>query len=64
MSAIIYKKKGRVAYIMLNRPEVLNAINTEMKKEINEAWNDFKNDPNVWVAIISGAGKEGFFGGG
>ena len=64
MPAIIYEKKGRVAYITLNRPEVLNAINTEMKKEINEAWNDFKNDPNVWVGIISGAGNKAFSTGG
>lgn len=64
MSAIIYEKKDRVAYITLNRPEVLNAINTEMKRELNEAWNDFKDDPNVWVGILSGAGSKAFSAGG
>lgn len=64
MSAIIYEKKGRVAYITLNRPETLNAINTEMKKEFNAAWMDFKNDPDVWVGIISGAGNRAFSAGG
>jgi len=64
LSSIIYEKKDRIAYITLNRPEVLNAINTEMKKEINAAWNDFKNDPNVWVGIMSGAGNKAFSAGG
>jgi len=60
MDALIYEKKGRIAYIRLNRPEALNAINTEMRKGLNEAWLDFKNDPEVWVGIISAAGDRAF----
>jgi len=60
---IIYEKKGRIAYITLNRPEVLNALNNQLIKELNDAWVDFKNDPEVWVGIISGTGDKAFSAG-
>lgn len=55
--AVIYTKKGRKAYIQLNRPETLNAFNAEMNRELREAWLDFRADPNVWVAIVTGEGR-------
>jgi len=63
MSTVIYEKKGRIAYITLNRPEVLNAMNNQMINELNDAWVDFKNDPEVWAGIISGAGGKAFSAG-
>jgi len=63
MSAVIYEKKDRIAYITLNRPEALNAMNNQMRHEINNAWVDFRNDPEVWVGIISGAGERAFSAG-
>lgn len=60
MSFIIYEKKGRIANIILNRPEVLNAMNNRMKRELTEIWIDFRDDPEVWVAIVSGAGDRAF----
>jgi len=54
---VLYKKKGRVAYIILNRPDRLNAINDEMPPEIERAVQRADSDPNVHVMILEGAGK-------
>jgi E-phenylitaconyl-CoA hydratase len=63
MSALIYEKKGRTAYITLNRPEVLNAMNSEMWGALLKAWVDIRDDPDVWVAIVTGAGNKAFCAG-
>lgn len=55
--AVLYEKRGRKAYITLNRPETLNAFNDEMSRELREAWLDFRADPEVWVAIVTGNGR-------
>lgn len=57
MSVIIYEKKGRIAYITLNRPEKLNAMNAELRTELDKTWIDFRDDDELWVAVISGAGR-------
>lgn len=57
MSQVLYKKDGNIAYISLNRPENLNAINREMTRELAKIWVDFRDDVNLWVAIIGGEGK-------
>ena len=57
MPTVLYKKKGRVAYIILNRPDRLNAINDEMPPEIERAVQRADSDPNVHVMILEGAGK-------
>jgi len=54
---IRYEKDGRVARITLNRPEVLNALNTAMAQELAEATQLAAKDPETWVVIVSGAGK-------
>lgn len=57
MSFVIYEKKDRIAYITLNRPEKLNALGPEMVSELVDVWVDFRDDDNLWVAIITGKGK-------
>jgi enoyl-CoA hydratase len=54
---VLYEKKGRVAYIILNRPDRLNAINDEMPPEIERAVQRADSDPGVHVMILEGAGK-------
>jgi enoyl-CoA hydratase/carnithine racemase len=61
--AIDYKKDGRIALITLNRPDVLNAINAELSRELNEAIKDFRDNPDLWVCIITGAGDRAFSAG-
>ena len=57
MPTVLYEKKERVAYIILNRPDRLNAINDEMPPEIERAVQRADSDPNVHVMILEGAGK-------
>ncbi len=54
---IRYEKDGRVSRITLNRPEVLNALNTTMARELAEVTQLVAKDPETWVVIVSGAGK-------
>jgi len=60
---IDYRKDGRIAIIALNRPEVMNAINSQLGQELNEAMKDFRDDSDLWVAIITGAGDRAFSAG-
>lgn len=57
MTVLTYEKKERVAYITLNRPEKMNALNTALLDELEAAWQDFNNDDEVWVALVTGAGR-------
>jgi enoyl-CoA hydratase len=56
-STINYEINNRLAYITLNRPEVLNSINDSMPKELFECVEKANNDPSVHVIVLSGAGK-------
>ena len=58
-----YEKRGRIAYVTLNRPEVMNALHLEAHVELAEIWEDFRDDPDVWVAILTGAGERAFSAG-
>ncbi|HEX75987.1 MAG TPA: enoyl-CoA hydratase/isomerase family protein [Dehalococcoidia bacterium] len=61
--AIDYKKEGRIAIFTLNRPEALNAMNPESLEELSRALIDFKDDDELWVGIITGAGDRAFCAG-
>ena len=63
MALIDYKKEGRIAIFTINRPEVLNAINVPASRELHEAMIDFRDDPELWVGIITGAGDKAFCAG-
>jgi enoyl-CoA hydratase/carnithine racemase len=58
-----YEKKGQLAYITLNRPEVMNALHAACHVELGEIYDDFAADPNLWVAILTGAGSRAFSAG-
>ena len=60
---IEYEKKGRIAYVTINRPERLNALHPPANAELHDAFSDFRDDPDVWVAIITGAGERAFSAG-
>lgn len=63
MPAVIYEKKGHIARVTLNRPEVHNAMDAEVIVRLAEAWQDFAADDSLWVAIITGAGDKAFCSG-
>ena len=52
-----YERKGRIAYIMFNRPQVLNAVNSQFEQDLHEALLEFDTDDDAWVGIIHGAGR-------
>lgn len=60
---LIYEKKGRIAYLTLNRPEAHNAIDPETAIELLDAWKDYRNDANCSCAIITGAENRAFCAG-
>ncbi|MBU1206525.1 MAG: enoyl-CoA hydratase/isomerase family protein [Proteobacteria bacterium] len=60
---LIYEVKDKVAYITINRPEVMNAMDAEVYAELSKAWIDVRDNPDVWVAIITGAGEKAFTAG-
>ena len=60
---IIYEKKHGIAYITLNRPQALNAVNIKMRDELYEVLPALDDDPEVMVGIIKGAGERGFSAG-
>lgn len=61
--AIDYEKEGRVAIFTINRPQAMNALNMEAARELSEAMAEFRDDPELWVGIITGAGEKAFCGG-
>jgi enoyl-CoA hydratase/carnithine racemase len=46
-----------VATITYNRPDALNAVNGEMRRDLNDAFARFRDDDEAWVAIVTGAGR-------
>jgi enoyl-CoA hydratase/carnithine racemase len=52
-----YEKKGHVAYVTINRPEVRNALHSFAYIELRSCWRDIGRDPNVHVGILTGTGE-------
>jgi enoyl-CoA hydratase len=57
MEKAIYEKKNRIAYVTLNRPDALNALDEKMNNELWAIWRDFNDDSSLDIAILTGAGK-------
>jgi len=60
---IDYNKEGRIAIFTINRPQALNAMNMETVRDLHEVMIDFRDDPELWVGIITGAGEKAFSAG-
>ena len=60
---ISYEKRGRIAYVTITRPERLNALHIHANEEMHRAFVDFRDDPDVWVAILTGEGERAFSAG-
>ena len=61
--AVLYSKEGHVALVVMNRPEVKNALNGEMLVRLADAWQDINDDPQIRAAILTGAGDDAFCAG-
>ncbi len=60
---ILLEKKNSIAYVTVNRPKVLNALNMATMEELRAAFTDIKNDASVRIAILTGAGEKAFIAG-
>ena len=60
---VLYEKKGAIAYVTLNRPKVLNALNKATIAELTEVFNEARDDAGVRGVILTGAGDKAFAAG-
>jgi len=63
LANIMYQKKGAFAYVTVNRPKVLNALNTPTWTDLRAAFEDAKADASVHGVILTGAGDKAFIAG-
>jgi len=61
--SILLEKKNSIAYVTVNRPKVLNALNMATMEELRAAFTDIKSDPAIRVAILTGSGEKSFIAG-
>ncbi|MEH2510071.1 enoyl-CoA hydratase/carnithine racemase [Nitrobacteraceae bacterium AZCC 1564] len=57
------ERKGRITIVTLNRPEVMNAMHSPAHFELHRVFDEFANDPEQWIAIVTGAGEKAFSAG-
>jgi len=60
---VIYEKQGNIGYITLSRPQVLNAYNIQMRDELYQILEAIRDDSEVRVAVLKGAGEKAFCAG-
>ena len=63
MEKLLYEKRDRIAHLTINRPEARNAIDPDVHRAMIAAWEDFRDDDAVDVAILTGAGDDAFCAG-
>jgi enoyl-CoA hydratase/carnithine racemase len=63
LANVLYEKKDAVAYVTVNRPKVLNALNTPTWKDLRTAFEDARDDATVRGVILMGAGNKAFIAG-
>jgi enoyl-CoA hydratase/carnithine racemase len=63
LANVLYEKKGAVAYVAVNRPKVLNALNTPTWKDLRAAFEDARDDTAIRGVILTGAGNKAFIAG-
>jgi enoyl-CoA hydratase/carnithine racemase len=60
---LLYEKKAAIAYVTLNRPKVLNALNRQTWHELRTVFEDARDDPAIRGVILTGAGDKAFIAG-
>jgi enoyl-CoA hydratase/carnithine racemase len=62
-STVLVERQGHIAHLVLNRPEVMNAIDNTLGEELGAACEALANDDATWVIILRGAGERAFCAG-
>ena len=60
---VLYDKKGAIAYVTLNRPKVMNALNQKTWENLRTAFEDVRDDPAIRGSVLTGAGDKAFIAG-
>ena len=63
MEKVLFEKTGPLARVTINRPERMNACDFETYRLLGEAWREVNGDPEIRVAILTGAGERAFCAG-
>ena len=63
LANVLYETKGSIAYVTVNRPKVLNALNTPTWTDLKAAFEEAKADASVRGVILTGAGEKAFIAG-
>jgi enoyl-CoA hydratase/carnithine racemase len=63
LETVTYEKKGRIAYVTMNRPKVLNALNHTALADLRTAFEDARDDESIRGVILTGAGDKSFIAG-
>src|SRR3954471_23042088 len=63
LANVLYAKKGNIAYVTINRPKVLNALNTPTWSDLRKAFEEARDDTSVRGVILTGAGDKAFIAG-
>lgn len=61
--ALLFETHGHTATITFNRPEAMNAMDPDTYHQLSDAWIEVRDNPEIWVAIITGAGDRAFTAG-
>src|SRR5580698_3206984 len=57
------ERDGKLLIVTINRPDVMNAVHPPANHELAKVFDDFAADPELWVAIVTGAGEKAFSAG-
>lgn len=60
---VTVERDGKILIVTINRPDRMNALHPPANAELDAIFNDFAADPDLWVAIITGAGPRAFSAG-
>ena len=63
MAVVLYEKRDKIAYVTINRPEAMNALNREVQQGLTDAWQEIEADPDIFVAVLTGTGGRAFSAG-
>ncbi len=63
MAVTQFEVQGHVAYITLNRPEAMNALNPELRWALSQHFDEVENRSDIWLAVVTGAGQRAFCAG-
>ena len=61
---VLFEKRNKIAYVTINRPERRNSLNAETRRHLAAAWREIRDDNDIWIGIVTGAGQESFCAGG